>query len=135
MVLSENDAFNGRADQRLFVASPSFSKLRFSHLQGSLRCRDVLFAGSVVDQRVMLLGLLELRLSYLELTGIPVVVLTRDDTGCKKLVVALHLRARVLEDRLIFLDGRECLAPFLRPRAVDGLAPFRFALRLQVCVL
>jgi len=94
---------------------------------------------------VMLLGLLELRLSYLELTGIPVVVLTRDDTGCKKLVVALHLRARVLEDRLIFLDGRECLAPFLRPRAVDGLAHFRFVLlhlrrrgldlRLQVCVL
>ena len=42
--------------------------------------------------------------------------------------MALHLRARVLEDRLIFLDGRECLAPFLRPRAVDRLAHFRLVL-------
>src|ERR1700733_15749032 len=112
MVLSENDAFNGRAHQGLFVTSLSFSKLRFSHLQGGLRCRDVLFARSVVDQGVMLLGLLELRLSHLKLTGTPLVVFTRDDAGCKKLVVALHFRARVLEDRLILLDGRECLAPF-----------------------
>src|SRR5258708_35344894 len=101
MVLSENHAFNGRADQRLFVASLSFIKLRFSHLQGGLRCRDVLFAGSVVDQRVMLLGLLELRLSYLKLTGIPLVLFTRADAGCNKVALALHLRARVLVDRRI----------------------------------
>ena len=79
MVLAEDDSIDRRTNERLFLYRLGLRQLSSGQFKRRLRRCNIFFARLVVDESMMLFGLVVLCLGNIELTHITLFVFARDD--------------------------------------------------------